>query len=74
MGVQGHEAPWLAPGGDVPCAPTIVFSNEPGIYRPGLDGYRTINTMIVTEGEAEVPSAFQAKYGVLERVIQLRYV
>ena len=71
MGVQGHEAPWLAPGGDIPCAPSMVFSNEPGIYRPGLDGYRTINTMIVTGGAAEVPSTFQARHPVAERVILL---
>ncbi len=71
MGVGGHEAPWLAPGGGVPCASSMVFSSEPGIYRPGLDGYRTINTMIVSEGAAEVPSAFQARHPISERLITL---
>ena len=71
MGVRGHEAPWLAPGGAVPCAPSMVFSNEPGIYRPGLDGYRTINTMIVTDAEPEVPSTFQARYPLEARVLTL---
>ena len=43
------EAPWLAPGDDTPVEAGMVFSNEPGIYRPGIDGWRTINTMIVGE-------------------------
>ena len=69
MGVEGHEAPWLAPGGDVPCAVGMVFSNEPGIYRPGLDGYRGINTMILTENGVEVPSTFQARVPLSARVL-----
>lgn len=71
MGVQGHEAPWLAPGGETPAAAGMVFSNEPGIYRPGQDGYRTINTMIVTPGGTEVPSTFQARHPTHARVIYL---
>lgn len=58
MGLQGHESPWLAPGDDTLLARGMVFSNEPGIYRPGRDGYRTIDTMIVTDGAAEVSSRF----------------
>lgn len=62
MGVQGHESPWLAPGGTVTLEAGMVFSNEPGIYRPGIDGYRTINTMIVSAAGVEVPSRFQAEH------------
>jgi Xaa-Pro aminopeptidase len=71
MGVQGHEGPWLAPGDDTPVAVGMVFSNEPGIYRPGIDGYRTINTMIVTETGVEVPSTFQARHPLDARVVAL---
>ncbi|MFN8723261.1 MAG: M24 family metallopeptidase [Rhodospirillales bacterium] len=71
MGVQGHEGPWLAPGDDTPVAVGMVFSNEPGIYRPGIDGYRTINTMIVTETGVEVPSTFQARHPLDARVVPL---
>jgi Xaa-Pro aminopeptidase len=71
MGIQGHEAPWLAPGDDTVLLPGMVFSNEPGIYRPDIDGYRTINTMIVTEGEAEVPSRFQQTHPLQARVLEL---
>ncbi len=71
MGVEGHEAPWLAPGGDVLCAAGMVFSNEPGIYRPGLDGYRTINTMILTQTGVEIPSTFQSRVPLAARVLEL---
>ncbi len=71
MGVAGHEAPWLAPGGDTPCAVGMVFSDEPGIYRPGRDGYRTINTMILTEAGVEIPSTFQARVPLAARVLEL---
>ncbi len=71
MGIQGHEAPWLAPGDDTLLLPGMVFSNEPGIYRPDIDGYRTINTMIVTESTAEVPSVFQRKHPPEARVLEV---
>ena len=41
MGFEGHEAPWLSPG-DKTILKKYDFSNEPGIYRPNIDGYRTI--------------------------------
>jgi Xaa-Pro aminopeptidase len=71
MGLQGHEGPWLAPGDETMLVPGMVFSNEPGIYRPGLDGYRTINSMIVTDGEARVPSRFLAENPPERRVLPL---
>jgi Xaa-Pro aminopeptidase len=71
MGLQGHEAPWLAPGDLTILVPNMVFSSEPGIYRPGVDGYRTINTMIVTDGEARVPSRFLAENPPDKRILPL---
>jgi Xaa-Pro aminopeptidase len=50
----------------------MVFSNEPGIYRPGIDGYRTINTMIVTEDAAEIPSQFLATHEIDVRILKLQ--
>ena len=69
MGLDGHEAPWLAPGDPTRIAPFMVFSNEPGVYRPGLDGYRTINTMIVTASGVEIPSRFLAETPIDRRVL-----
>jgi Xaa-Pro aminopeptidase len=72
MGVQGHEGPWLAPGDATPIAVGMVFSNEPGIYRPGVDGYRTIDSMIVGASGVEIPSTFQARVPWAARVIEPR--
>ena len=71
MGVQGHEGPWLAPGDKTKLQPAMVFSSEPGIYRPGIDGYRTINTFIVTPGEAHIASRFLAANPPENRVIAI---
>lgn len=71
MGIQGHEAPWLAPGDDTILVPNMVFSNEPGIYRPGIDGYRLIDTMIVTDGDALVPSCFLAGHPPESRILNI---
>ncbi len=71
MGLAGHEAPWLAPGDSTVIQANMIFSNEPGVYRPGLDGYRTINTMVVTENGVDIPSRFQANTPIDERVIAI---
>jgi Xaa-Pro dipeptidase len=71
MGLQGHEGPWLAPGDHTPLAAGMVFSNEPGIYRPGIDGYRIIDSMIVTDGEAKVTSRFLANHPPEKRIIKI---
>lgn len=71
MGLEGHEAPWLAPGDPTLVRTHMIFSNEPGVYRPGKDGYRTINTMIVAEGEVLIPSKFQATTPIDARVIHI---
>jgi Xaa-Pro aminopeptidase len=71
MGLEGHEAPWLAPGDSTQIRPGMIFSNEPGVYRPGIDGYRTINTMVVTANGVEIPSRFQATTPIDARVIAL---
>lgn len=69
MGVEGHEAPWLAPGDDTRTAPGMVFSCEPGIYRPGLDGWRTIDTLIVGHNQVEVASGFLKRHPPESRVL-----
>lgn len=69
MGVEGHEAPWLSPGDHTPTAPGMVFSCEPGIYRPGNDGWRTIDTLIVGQDDVEVASAFLSGHPPETRVL-----
>jgi Xaa-Pro aminopeptidase len=69
MGVDGHEAPWLAPGDPTPVASGMVFSCEPGIYRPDLDGWRTIETLIVGADGVEVASRFQTMHPLDSRTL-----
>ena len=71
MGVEGHEAPWLSPGDPTPAAPGMVFSCEPGVYRPDRDGWRTIETLIVTDTGVEVPSRFQSDHPIPTRILPL---
>ncbi len=71
MGLEGHEAPWLAPGDATRIAPGMIFSSEPGVYRPGLDGYRTIDTMIVTAEGVTLPSRFMTDTPIDARVIAI---
>lgn len=69
MGVEGHEAPWLAPGDATPTAPGMVFSCEPGVYRPGVDGWRTIDTLVVSDDGVEVASRFQSLHPLETRTL-----
>ena len=49
MGVTAHEGPYIADGDSTIIAPGMVFSIEPGIYLPGVGGFRFSDTMVVTE-------------------------
>jgi Xaa-Pro dipeptidase len=69
MGIEGHEAPWLSEGDETILAPNMVFSNEPGIYRPGIDGYRIIDSMLVTETGGLRLSRYLSEHGPDDRVI-----
>lgn len=71
MGVEGHEAPWLAPGDRTPASPGMVFSCEPGVYRPGRDGWRTIDTLVVASTGVDVPSRFQTTHPIDTRVLSI---
>ena len=71
MGFEGHEAPWLSPGDKTILKNKMVFSNEPGIYRPNIDGYRTISSMIVDRNEGIQISNFLNK-NFENRIINIR--
>ncbi len=49
FGVTGHEAPFLARGYAGIVQPGMLFSVEPGIYLPGVGGFRHSDTVLVTE-------------------------
>jgi len=48
LGILGHEAPFFDIGDDTLIQPGMVFSVEPGLYVPGLGGFRHSDTLVVT--------------------------
>lgn len=53
LGLDGHEEPYMVDGNDLPLAPGMVFSDEPGIYIAGKFGVRIEDILVCTEGGAE---------------------
>jgi Xaa-Pro dipeptidase len=49
FGITGHEPPWIAMGSENVIAENMVISIEPGIYIPGVGGYRHSDTVLVTK-------------------------
>lgn len=52
IGVTGHEAPFFAKGYEREIAPGMVFTIEPGVYLPGIGGFRHSDTILITENGA----------------------
>ena len=48
LGLLGHEAPFFDIGDETMIEEGMVFSVEPGIYVPGLGGFRHSDTVVVT--------------------------
>lgn len=53
LGLEIHEAPFLDSGDETILEPGMVFSCEPGLYEPGLGGFRHSDTVVVTATGAE---------------------
>jgi len=49
LGMLGHEAPFFDIGDATIVEPGMVFSVEPGLYVPGLGGFRHSDTLVVTD-------------------------
>lgn len=54
LGLLGHEAPFFDSGDDTIIEPGMVFSVEPGLYVPGLGGFRHSDTLAVTDAGIEM--------------------
>ncbi|CEG29651.1 M24 family metallopeptidase [Bacillus sp. B-jedd] len=50
LGLSEHEEPYLRFDNDLILQEGMVYTIEPGIYVPGLGGYRHSDTVILTEG------------------------
>lgn len=49
IGVEGHEQPFIDLGDDTELRPGMVLSVEPGLYVPGVAGFRHSDTVVITE-------------------------
>ncbi len=49
IGVTGHEGPFLAEGYYREIEPGMLFTIEPGIYLPGVGGFRHSDTVMTTD-------------------------
>lgn len=58
LGIEVHERPFIDIGYDGKFLPGMVFSVEPGIYVPGLGGYRHSDTVLVRENGIELLTKF----------------
>ncbi|HEX6989890.1 MAG TPA: Xaa-Pro peptidase family protein, partial [Bacillota bacterium] len=54
LGLEHHEPPFLTYDNDLPLEPGMVFSVEPGVYVPGIGGFRHSDSVLVTEAGYEV--------------------
>jgi Xaa-Pro dipeptidase len=49
LGRDVHEAPYIMRGNPQVLEPGVVFTNEPGLYKPGVFGVRIEDDVLVTE-------------------------
>ncbi len=53
IGLEGHESPFIDKGDPRVIEEGMVFSVEPGLYVPGLAGFRHSDTVVIRKGGAE---------------------
>jgi Xaa-Pro aminopeptidase len=53
-GIESHEPPFFDAGDQTILLPGMVMSVEPGIYLPGVAGFRHSDTVLVTDSGCEV--------------------
>jgi len=54
IGLGNHEAPFMAEGSDDVLQENMVISIEPGIYLPGVGGFRHSDTILITKNGYEI--------------------
>lgn len=54
IGLEIHEAPFIDLGDETELQPGMLFSCEPGLYVPGLGGFRHSDTVLITAKGCEV--------------------
>lgn len=66
IGIDVHEGDPVNKGVNVPMAPGMVFSIEPGIYLPGRFGVRIENLVAINENGAEVLHSYPRELKIID--------
>ena len=53
IGMMGHERPYTSEGSPEVYQPNMVITVEPGLYVPGVGGFRHSDTLLITENGTE---------------------
>lgn len=61
IGLDGHEAPWIAEGDKTTLKEGMTFSCEPGVYDPDWGGFRHSDTVIVRKDKGEVMNSYPTR-------------
>ncbi len=58
MGMEGHESPFIDLGDNTVIQENMIFSVEPGLYVPGMGGFRHSDTVVIRSFGAEIYSTY----------------
>lgn len=61
IGLEGHEAPWIAEGDKTVLKQGMTFSCEPGVYDPNWGGFRHSDTIVVRKEKGEVLNQYPTR-------------
>jgi Xaa-Pro dipeptidase len=61
IGLEGHEAPWIAEGDKTVLQEGMTFSCEPGVYDPDWGGFRHSDTVIVRKDKGEIINKYPTR-------------
>jgi Xaa-Pro dipeptidase len=61
IGLEGHEAPWIAEGDTTVLKQGMTFSCEPGIYDPDWGGFRHSDTVVVRKEKGEILNTYPTR-------------
>ena len=61
IGLEGHEAPWIAEGDKTVLKQGMTFSCEPGVYDPDWGGFRHSDTVVVRKEKGEILNTYPTR-------------
>lgn len=61
IGLDGHEAPWIAEGDKTVLREGMTFSCEPGVYDPDWGGFRHSDTVVVRKDRGEILNKYPTR-------------